>query len=180
MNVFITLCIFAIPITRSIIARILLVFQVAALVSWVTFNSIAVWYICAGFSHSSRIKYCLKCLPEILPEMSIIREKNDNILKDIIIKIWKDIILIFWTFLVPECERDPDCLTTRYCELTNNTCAVPCIKWPCGPNAYGTNINHRCLCRCIEGYTGDPTGPGGCGKFRRMKCIHFFSIIFEL
>ena len=114
----------------------------------------------------------LEMLAEILPEMSFIKEKNDNILKIGFqlypvqnIKIG-GITLFFRTLSVPECERDPDCLTTRYCELTNNTCAIPCIKWPCGPNAYGTNINHRCLCRCIEGYTGDPTGPGGCGKFR--------------
>ena len=72
---------------------------------------------------------------------------------------------IYYFVLVPECERDPDCLTTEYCEAFNQTCGPPCVKWPCGPNSYGTAINHRCFCRCIEGYTGDPNSPGGCGEY---------------
>ena len=56
-----------------------------------------------------------------------------------------------------ECVQDDDCLNIKYCELTNNTCGDPCTKWPCGPNAYGTPIDHRCLCKCIEGYVGNPT-----------------------
>merc|ERR1711892_1598717 len=55
-----------------------------------------------------------------------------------------------------ECEVDDDCLDPKYCELANNTCGDPCVKWPCGPNAYGTATGHRCICKCIEGYLGDP------------------------
>ena len=43
----------------------------------------------------------------------------------------------------PNIPRDPDCHTTKYCEPRNLTCSDPCVRWPCGPNAYGTPINHR-------------------------------------
>eukprot|EP00095_Tigriopus_kingsejongensis_P012598 maker-scaffold642_size120736-snap-gene-0.27 protein:Tk12598 transcript:maker-scaffold642_size120736-snap-gene-0.27-mRNA-1 annotation:"GH13743" len=56
----------------------------------------------------------------------------------------------------PECRVDPNCTPFEYCEGFNRTCGDPCLKWPCGPFAYGTPNDHRCQCRCIEGYTGDP------------------------
>jgi len=55
-----------------------------------------------------------------------------------------------------ECKVDPECHDTKYCELSNNTCSDPCVKWPCGPNAYGTPTGHRCICKCIEGFIGNP------------------------
>lgn len=70
--------------------------------------------------------------------------------------------LNFRFFLVPECRIDDDCHTTKYCEARNLTCADPCIRDPCGPNAYGTPLNHVCNCVCIEGFTGDPKA--GCGN----------------
>ena len=72
---------------------------------------------------------------------------------------------LFFSISEPECRIDPNCHTTKYCELTNGTCADPCIRDPCGPNAIGTPINHRCQCRCIEGYTGNPVV--GCSKFSK-------------
>ena len=42
-----------------------------------------------------------------------------------------------------ECEVDDHCANIKYCELANNTCADPCVKWPCGPNSFGTPIDHR-------------------------------------
>ena len=36
------------------------------------------------------------------------------------------------------------------------------MKWPCGPNSFCTPFGHRAHCTCVEGYTGDPTSPGGC------------------
>jgi hypothetical protein len=62
-----------------------------------------------------------------------------------------------------ECEVDEQCSDPKYCELSNNTCADPCVKWPCGQNAYGTPTGHRCICKCVEGYIGDPIT--GCSKF---------------
>merc|ERR1719305_927672 len=55
-----------------------------------------------------------------------------------------------------ECTVDDECADPKYCELSNNTCSDPCVKWPCGPNAYGTPTGHRCICKCIEGYIGNP------------------------
>ena len=76
-----------------------------------------------------------------------------------------------FSFLVPDCEKDEDCLDKEYCELDArslitaiNTCGPPCEKWPCGPNSYCSAFGHRAHCRCVEGYTGDPTSPQGCGK----------------
>ena len=66
-----------------------------------------------------------------------------------------------------ECVQDDDCIDIKYCELANNTCGDPCVKWPCGENAYGTPGGHRCQCRCIEGYTGDPRV--GCSKYPSPK-----------
>ncbi len=62
----------------------------------------------------------------------------------------------------PECRVDPHCSTIKYCELSNGTCADPCIRDPCGAFAHGVPFNHRCHCECIHGYTGNPKIE--CGK----------------
>jgi len=68
----------------------------------------------------------------------------------------------------PECERDPDCKLIEYCEPRNQTCGDPCIRWPCGPYEYGIPVNHRCQCRCIDGY--EIRNPDeGCGKLKETK-----------
>ena len=72
---------------------------------------------------------------------------------------------IFFLFPVPECEKDPDCPFDKYCELGNLTCSNPCVRDPCGPNAFGTPgspIHHICNCQCVEGFTGNPKT--GCSK----------------
>jgi hypothetical protein len=76
----------------------------------------------------------------------------------------------FLPVIVPECRVDPDCHTTKYCEASNLTCADPCIRDPCGANAFGTPFNHICNCQCIEGFTGNPRT--GCGtSFLKLKLI---------
>ena len=75
------------------------------------------------------------------------------------------ILIILNSFPVPECREDPDCQIIKYCEATNQTCSDPCIRDPCGPNAFGTPgipINHVCNCQCVSGFTGNPKT--GCGK----------------
>lgn len=87
----------------------------------------------------------------------------------------------FLSPLVPECEKDPHCHTTKYCELSNLTCADPCIRDPCGPNAFGTPFNHVCNCQCIEGFTGNPKT--GCSKpfaFNWPFVYLMYSIVFCL
>jgi hypothetical protein len=67
----------------------------------------------------------------------------------------------------PECVADPDCPLVEYCEPTNQTCGDPCLRWPCGPYEYGVPVNHRCPCRCIDGY--EIRNPAdGCGKYKRI------------
>ena len=67
----------------------------------------------------------------------------------------------------PECVVDGDCACPRYCERANNTCLNPCVRDPCGANAFGVPGDprcHQCNCACIQGYTGNPRT--GCGKIK--------------
>ena len=52
-----------------------------------------------------------------------------------------------------ECLIDPDCHTTKACR--NEKCVDPC---DCAENADCSPRNHRGICTCIPGYTGDPYG----------------------
>lgn len=56
----------------------------------------------------------------------------------------------------PECVVDSDCADNRYCEQTTNTCQDPCGIKRCGINAFCNATNHRAICQCISGYSGDP------------------------
>lgn len=53
----------------------------------------------------------------------------------------------------PECVTDPDCPTTLACR--NEKCVDPC---ECARHAYCQARNHRGVCTCEPGYTGDPYG----------------------
>ena len=53
----------------------------------------------------------------------------------------------------PECLTDPDCSTTLTCR--NEKCVDPC---DCAQNADCTPRNHRGICKCRPGFTGDPYG----------------------
>ena len=53
----------------------------------------------------------------------------------------------------PECLTDPDCSTTLTCR--NEKCVDPC---DCAQNADCTPRNHRGICNCRPGFTGDPYG----------------------
>ena len=53
----------------------------------------------------------------------------------------------------PECLVDPDCSTTLTCR--NEKCVDPC---DCARNADCTPRNHRGICNCRPGFTGDPYG----------------------
>ena len=76
-----------------------------------------------------------------------------------------------------ECTVDDECADPKYCELSNNTCSDPCVKWPCGPNAYGTPTGHRCICKCIEGYIGNPIT--GCSKFCPANNAYFLYFLLQ-
>ena len=52
-----------------------------------------------------------------------------------------------------ECLSDPECPTNLAC--TNEKCTDPC---KCARNADCSARNHRGICTCQPGYTGDPYG----------------------
>ena len=57
--------------------------------------------------------------------------------------------------LPPECQSDSECRDDQSC--INQRCVNPCIhKDPCAPNAFCYVSEHRPVCRCPEGFIGDP------------------------
>ncbi len=52
-----------------------------------------------------------------------------------------------------ECLTDPECPTTLTCQ--NEQCVDPC---KCARNADCSARNHRGICTCQPGFTGDPYG----------------------
>lgn len=53
-----------------------------------------------------------------------------------------------------DCMHNSDCTLQQAC--LNNQCTNPCTASVCGQNADCRVINHRPICACKEGYTGDP------------------------
>ena len=54
-----------------------------------------------------------------------------------------------------ECEHDPDCPTNKAC--IENQCKDPCDVYdPCGREAICETSNHRPVCKCPEGWGGNP------------------------
>lgn len=58
----------------------------------------------------------------------------------------------------PECETDDECADNRFCNLETKTCEDPChsSRNPCAINALCTATDHRAICNCVAGYSGDP------------------------
>lgn len=54
-----------------------------------------------------------------------------------------------------ECNTDDDCSLDKTCD--GNMCKIAClIGQSCGENALCTTENHKQVCHCQPGYTGDP------------------------
>ena len=54
-----------------------------------------------------------------------------------------------------ECQHDTDCPDNRAC--IGNQCLDPCnLNDPCGKNAQCQTTSHRPVCRCPNGWAGDP------------------------
>lgn len=54
----------------------------------------------------------------------------------------------------PECTSDPECPSHLAC--IQEKCQDPCFSTVCGLNAECRASNHRALCVCRTGFTGDP------------------------
>ena len=53
------------------------------------------------------------------------------------------------------CEVNPDCPVHKAC--FNRICRDPCVvNDPCGINAFCRVEAHQAVCRCPEGYLGNP------------------------
>lgn len=55
----------------------------------------------------------------------------------------------------PECVTNIECKPTLSC--VNKKCVDPCQEKICGLNAICYVVGHEPICRCSEGYRGDPT-----------------------
>lgn len=54
-----------------------------------------------------------------------------------------------------ECSTDAECSNDKTCD--DHTCKIAClIGEPCGENALCTTENHKQVCHCQPGFTGDP------------------------
>ena len=53
----------------------------------------------------------------------------------------------------PECTTNSDCVPVKAC--INRKCVDPC-PGACGSNAKCSTQNHAPLCRCPDGYEGNP------------------------
>lgn len=53
----------------------------------------------------------------------------------------------------PECTSDSECSSNLAC--LNQKCKDPC-PGACGTNALCTTVNHRAVCSCQIGYSGNP------------------------
>lgn len=69
----------------------------------------------------------------------------------------------------PECQSDDDCPDNKYCNLEVKTCDDPCTTKNCAVNALCNATNHRAICQCKTGYTGDPNVL--CSTLNNRFCI---------
>lgn len=69
----------------------------------------------------------------------------------------------------PECNNDSECPNHLACK--NEKCKDPC-PGVCGLNAQCTVVNHRAICSCFPGYTGDPST--SCSLPPPPPCKHLF------
>lgn len=59
------------------------------------------------------------------------------------------------------CRSNKNCPDTQSC--INNKCLNPCeLEGTCGPNAICSCQNHQTICKCPEGFMGNPTPQQGC------------------
>lgn len=55
----------------------------------------------------------------------------------------------------PECMKNDDCAPEKSC--VNQRCVSPCtLEDSCGRGSFCHTQNHQPVCRCPNGYTGDP------------------------
>ena len=86
--------------------------------------------------------------------------------------------LCFFYSLAPPvvgCQSDPECPTDKAC--FNTQCVDPCN---CGINAECSVINHKPLCYCPAGYSGNPEVECQKCKLHLISKIYVFSRLLRL
>lgn len=73
----------------------------------------------------------------------------------------------------PGCASDDECPDNRYCNVDTRQCEDPCKYDSCGINALCNATQHKAVCKCITGYTGNPEIQ--CSKFELMPNIVYIS-----
>lgn len=76
-----------------------------------------------------------------------------------------------------ECENDDQCADNKFCNPITKTCMNPCPTHRCVQFASCIAINHKAVCQCQPGYTGNPEV--NCSKSlnsinRRIYSNHLF------
>ncbi|KAK8736180.1 hypothetical protein OTU49_004861, partial [Cherax quadricarinatus] len=56
--------------------------------------------------------------------------------------------------IIVGCTTDDECPVDKMCNQT--VCVPPCNDLPCAKYALCINANHKAICNCISGYSGDP------------------------
>lgn len=74
----------------------------------------------------------------------------------------------------PECTIDPECPSNTAC--INERCRDPC-QGACGVNALCLTINHKPVCSCQQGYTGDANIRCNEIEMDGMYLFNFFYIL---
>ena len=54
------------------------------------------------------------------------------------------------------CHYNIDCPPTEYCDRLNRVCVNPCTEEECGENSQCFSENHKSVCKCLHGYSGNP------------------------
>lgn len=71
----------------------------------------------------------------------------------------------------PECTIDPECPSNTAC--INERCKDPCQE-ACGVNALCLTINHKPVCSCQQGFTGDAVR--NCVQIL-ISCTYFLHVV---
>ena len=56
----------------------------------------------------------------------------------------------------PVCQYNEDCPPNKFCDRLNRICRSPCMQDSCGPNAACYSENRLAVCKCFDGFTGNP------------------------
>lgn len=61
------------------------------------------------------------------------------------------------------CTSNEQCPQDKMCDTDLRSCVPPCDYDPCAKYATCINSDHKAICNCIAGYTGDPYQKDDCG-----------------